>query len=225
MTRQRSTRSTRCLRAGTISFRALLWNSCFGGTANQPVRETCEAASCGLRFLFCGVGVLMAEERPYSLLIRLGVILAPILAGALLWSYRYPPAAVWTPKPPAVIPAPLAAGAPKPAEPAADAADPVANAASAATMTMPPSFAEPSVPERGALRGVAAGSRTAATQPAAAGPAATKPAMQGPPQPTTPPGDRRKAREVRKQEAASTHKAIQKLDKEIDRKLSICSGC
>jgi hypothetical protein len=32
------------------------------------------------------VGAWMAEERPYSLLIRLGVILAPILAGVLLWS-------------------------------------------------------------------------------------------------------------------------------------------
>lgn len=41
----------------------------------------------------------MAEERPYSLLIRLGVILAPILAGVLLWSYYHPPVSVFRASP------------------------------------------------------------------------------------------------------------------------------
>ena len=47
----------------------------------------------------------MAEERPYSLLIRLGVILMPILAVILAWSYYHPPALVLSRKGPAVIPA------------------------------------------------------------------------------------------------------------------------
>jgi predicted component of type VI protein secretion system len=168
----------------------------------------------------------MADERPYSLLIRLGVILAPILAGALVWSYYHPPASVLSRKPAPAMP-PLAASAPNPSELAADPADAVANPAPpAAAVTMPATSADRSAPAPGGLRSVATGSPTATTKPGAvASTAATTPPIPGPPQQTAPGGERRKPRDIRKQEASSAHRAIQKMDREIDRKLSICSGC
>jgi len=166
----------------------------------------------------------MAEERPYSLLIRLGVILAPILAGVLLWSYYHPPVSVFSRKPVAAVPASVTTRAPNASELAAEPADPVASpGAAAAAVAAPASSAEPGG-ANSALRPVAASSQKAATQsdPAANTPAPA-PALSGSRQQPAP--ERPKARDTRKQEAASAHKTIQKLDKEIDRKLSICSGC
>ncbi len=168
----------------------------------------------------------MAEERPYSLLIRLGVILAPILAGVLLWSYYHPPASVLSRKPAVVIPAPLTASAPNPSELAAEPAEPVADPGAAANAGVTPAMsADPTGPDAETFRTVATGSQTTAPQGgAAAGTAATSPAPSGPRQ-SAPGRERPKAPGPHKQEASSTHRTIQKLDKEIDRKLNICSGC
>jgi len=170
----------------------------------------------------------MAEERTYSLLIRLGIILAPILAGCLLWSYHHPPAAVFARKPAAAIPAPATANARNPPELDAERADPVADPDAAAAVATPAISADPAAPDPGASRPIATGSRTtAAPAPvgAAASTAATSPALLGARQQPPPGRERPKARDARKQESASTHRTIEKLDKEIDRKLSICSGC
>ena len=164
----------------------------------------------------------MAEERPYSLLIRLGVILAPILAGILLWSYYHPPVSVLSRKPAVAIPAPLTASAPNPSELAAEPADPVANPGAAAAAAVTPAVsADPAAPDAGAFRTVATGNQTAAPQ-GAPSIAATSPALSRPRQQPAPGRERPKAH---KQEASSAHRTIQKLDKEIDRKLNICSGC
>ena len=171
----------------------------------------------------------MAEERPYSLLIRLGVILAPILAGVLLWSYYHPPVLVLSRKPTVAVavPAPLTASAPNPSELAAEPTDPVANPGAAAAVAVPPAVsADPAPPDAGALRTVATGSQTAAPRGgAAAGTAATSPALSGPSQQPATGREHPKAPVAHKQEASSAHRTIQKLDKEIDRKLNICSGC
>src|SRR6266536_3968284 len=106
----------------------------------------------------------MAEERPYSLLIRLGVILAPILAGVLLWSYYHPPVSVFSRKPAAAVPASVTTRAPNASELAAEPADPVASpGAAAAAVAAPASSAEPGG-ANSALRPVAASSQKAATQ-------------------------------------------------------------
>jgi hypothetical protein len=169
----------------------------------------------------------MAEERPYSLLIRLGVILAPILAGVLLWSYYHPPASVLSGKPAVVIPAPPTASTPSPSELAAEPVDPVANLGPAAAAGVTPATsADPAGPDAETFRTVATGSRVTAPQAGPpAGTAATSPAPAGPSQQPAPGRERPKAQDARKQEASSTHRTIQKLDKEIDRKLNICSGC
>src|SRR6266699_7203418 len=102
----------------------------------------------------------MAEERPYSLLIRLGVILAPILTGVLLWSYYHPPVSVLSRKPAVAIPAPLPANAPNPSELAAEPADPVATPGAAAAAGVTPAVSvDPTAPEAGAFRSVAPGSQ------------------------------------------------------------------
>jgi len=49
----------------------------------------------------------MVDYRPYSLLLRLGIILLPILAGVLAWSYYHPLGSVLTPRAVVVIPAPV----------------------------------------------------------------------------------------------------------------------
>lgn len=169
----------------------------------------------------------MAQERPYSLLIRLGVILAPILAGVLLWSYYHPPASVLSRKPAVVIPAPLTASAPNQSELAAEPADPVANPGAAAVAAVTPTAsADPTRPDAETFRTIATGSRATAPQVGpAAGTAAASPAPAAPRQQPAPGRERPKAQDARKQEASSTHRTIQKLDKEIDRKLNICSGC
>ena len=169
----------------------------------------------------------MAEERPYSLLIRLGVILAPILTGVLLWSYYHPPVSVLSRKPAVAVPAPLTASAPNPSELAAEPADPVANPDAAAAAAVTPAVsAAPAAPDAGAFRTVATGSQPAAPRGgAAASTAATSPALSGSRQQPAPGRERPKARDAREQEASSTHRTIQKLDKGIDRKLNICSGC
>lgn len=173
----------------------------------------------------------MAEERPYSLLIRLGVILAPILAGVLLWSYHHPPVSILSRKPAVAIPAPLPASAPNPSELAAEPAEPtepVANPGPAAASGVTPAVsADPAAPGVGAFRSVTPGSQTAAPQggAAAASAAATPPALAGSRQQPAPGRERPKAPAVGKPEASSTPKTLQKLNKQIDRKLSICSGC
>lgn len=169
----------------------------------------------------------MAEERPYSLLIRLGVILAPILAGVLLWSYYHPPVLVLSRKPAVAVPAPLTARAPNPSELAAEPIDPAANPGAAAAAAVPPAVsADPAAPDAGAFRTVATGSQTATPQGgAAASTAATSPALSGPRQQPATGREHPKAPVAHKQEASSAHRTIQKLDKEIDRKLNICSGC
>ncbi len=169
----------------------------------------------------------MAEERPYSLLIRLGVILAPILAGVLLWSYYHPPVSVLSRKPAVAVavPAPLTASAPNPSELAAEPADPVANPGTAAAAAVTPAVStDPAAPDAGAFRTVATGSQTAAPQ-GAPRTVATSPAPSGPRQQPAPGREHPKAPVAHKQEASSAHRTIQKLDKEIDRKLNICSGC
>jgi|GEM_PF-4855712 len=169
----------------------------------------------------------MAEGRPYSLLIRLGVILAPILAGVLLWSYYHPPTSVLSGKPAVVIPAPPTASTPSPSELAAEPADQVENpGAAAAAEVTPAASADPAGPDAETFRTVATGSRATAPQAGpAAGTAPTSPAPAGPRQQPAPGRERPKAPSAHKQEASSTHRTIEKLDKEISRKLNICSGC
>jgi hypothetical protein len=168
----------------------------------------------------------MAEERPYSLLIRLGVILAPILAGVLLWSYYHPPVSVLSRKPAVAIPAPLPARTPNPSELAAEPADPAATPGAAAAAEVTPAVsADPAAPDAGAFRSVAPGSQTAPQGGAAASTAATPPALAGSRQQPAPGRERPKAPAVGKQEASSTPRTLEKLDKQIDRKLSICTGC
>jgi len=169
----------------------------------------------------------MAQERPYSLLIRLGVILAPILAGVLLWSYYHPPVSVLSRKPAVAIPAPLPASAPNPSELAAEPAEPVADPGAAANAGVTPAVSvDPTAPEAGAFRSVTPGSQTTAPQGgAAASTAATPPALAGSRQQPAPGRERPKAPGAGKPEASSTPRTLQKLDKQIDRKLSICTGC
>src|SRR5260370_41375646 len=113
-------------------------------------------------FLVGAVSTSMAE-RPYSLLIRLGVILAPILAGVLLWSYYHPPASVFSPKPAVVIPAPLTASAPNPSELAAEPTEPVADSGAAANAGATPAVsADPTRPDAETFRTVATGTQTTA---------------------------------------------------------------
>jgi hypothetical protein len=176
------------------------------------------------------VGGSMTEERPYSLLIRLGVILVPIVTGILLWSYYHSPGSVFSAKPAAVIPAPFTAGTPKPSEPVAEAAaepaEPVEPPIAAATAFAPAPAVAPSTagPGTKGFQGIATGQPAAAPGGPVASTAATAPAPPALKQ-AAPGRERTKAGETRKQEAASAHKTIQKLDKELDRKLSICSGC
>jgi hypothetical protein len=169
----------------------------------------------------------MVDYRPFSLLIRLGVILAPILAGVLLWSYYHPPALVLSRKPAVAIPAPLPARTPNPSELAAEPADPVATPGAAAAAEMTPAVsADPAAPDAGAFRSVTPGSQTTAPQGGtAASTAATSPALAGSRQQPAPGRERAKAPTAGKQEASSIPRTLEKLDKQIDRKLSICTGC
>jgi hypothetical protein len=181
----------------------------------------------------------MAEERPYSLLIRLGSILLPILAGVLVWAYYHPPAFLAR-NAPAVVTAPRPASVPNPSELAVQPADPIAGQdASAAPAEMPAPAAAATMPAPAATTATPAPAATTARPPdpdlpgAAAlrnsTPVARAPAAQRMPaapaapvaaQPPTP-----GARDIRKQEASSTPGTIEKLDKEIARKLTICEGC
>jgi hypothetical protein len=173
------------------------------------------------------VGASMVDYRPYSLLLRLGIILLPILAGVLAWSYYHPLGSMLTPKAAVVIPAPAASKAPNPTELIVVPADAVAPAdapAAAATSAAVP--ARPVAPNTGAALGFAPDTQMRPTQ---VGPgartAATMPALPGTKQQPVSGREPSKARDARKQEAASTHRTIQKLDNEVDRKLSICRGC
>ena len=167
----------------------------------------------------------MAEEQPYSLLIRLGVILGPILAGVLVWSYYHPPAAIFSPKKPSVTAAPVPVPAPNLSELAAEPAETIADPVAAAAPVAMPAAAAFSEPDAGGFRGAAMPKPVATPGGTVASTHATPPAVLGPRQQSAAGPERRKARDARKQEAASAHKSIQKLDKEISRKLSICSGC
>jgi hypothetical protein len=175
----------------------------------------------------------MAEERPYSLLIRLGAILVPILAGILVWSYYHPPVSLLSPRAPSVIPAPLAATAPKASESADEPTDPISGPAAVGASAPVPAVAPENVrPDPGTFRTIATGKQTSSGAPRAPPPASTSgPLATNPATPPTAPQsaasgrERTKTRDARKQEPAPAHSTIQKLDKEIDRKLSICSGC
>jgi hypothetical protein len=176
------------------------------------------------------VGASMVDYRPYSLLLRLGIILLPILAGVLALSYYHPLGSMLTPKAAAVIPAPAASKAPNPTELIVVPADPAvtsetpAAAAGPAAVT-PAVSARPVAPNTGAALGFAPDTQMRPTQVGpGAGTAATMPTLPGTRQQPAPAREPSKAR-ARKQEAASTHRTIQKLDNEFDRKLSICRGC
>jgi hypothetical protein len=168
----------------------------------------------------------MVGDWPYHLFLRLGAILLPILAGIVVWSY-YRGHATRPPRPTAAIAVPSTENPLKsldltPELRAGEQPAPVAAAPSAGVSpALPTSFAGPSAAEAEAMRkanalatppGVAAPIRGAARPP--------RPATSGQPAST---GNRPKARDARKEEARSV--SSQKLDKELDRKLSICSGC
>jgi hypothetical protein len=180
------------------------------------------------------VGAWMVDYRPYSLLLRLGTILLPILAGVLAWSYYHPLGSILTPKAAVVIPAPTSK-APNPTELAAepaDPADPAAVTSGAPAVAAGPAAAtsavltRPVAPNTGAALGFAPDSQMPPTQVRPpAGTAATIPALPGTKQQPAPGREPSKARDTRKQEAAFTHRTIQKLDNEINRKLSIFRGC
>jgi len=193
----------------------------------------------------------MAEERPYRLLIRLGVILVPILTAILISSYYHPPGML-SRKPAAVIAAPSAAKTASPfeaapamadavsdpaaraAKPAPAPADPISSAATLVTAPpRPPAIArQPARPDAGAIRALATGSETPPRPPAippsalslspagSVGP--TAPAAS---QPAAPLREQTKARDAGKQQPAPRRGTIEKLDRELDRKLSICQGC
>ena len=184
----------------------------------------------------------MVDDRPYSLLLRLGIILLPILAGVLAWSYYHPLGSVLTSKAVVVLPAPVTPRTAPASELAAEPADaaavpetraPVAIPARAPVAipapTAPAVSAQPAGPRIGPALGFApdrpmpppmppqasTGAGTAASMPA--GPSAKQPPASG--------REQSKAAEARKQDANSANRTIQKLDSEVDRKLGICRGC
>ena len=193
----------------------------------------------------------MAEQRPYSLLIRLGVILVPILTAILIWSYYDPPISMLSQKPAAVIPAPIPAKTASPFEPAPETADAVSGPAAAVTERAPARATAPVVteparapatvpamaqqPDRrivGTIRSIATTSQMPPDTPAippsalflsptAPGPAAAAAASQSP----VPGREPAQARDAGKPQPAAARGTTQKQDQEIDRKLSICRGC
>jgi hypothetical protein len=175
------------------------------------------------------VGASMVDYRPYSLLLRLDMILLPILAGVLAWSYYHPLGSMLTPKAAAVIPAPATGKTPNPTELAAEPADPVIPGIPAAAVDaaapMPAAPLRPAPPNTGAALSFAPDSQMPPQAGTGAGAAATLPAPPGTKQQPASGREHSKARDARKQEAASTHTTIQKLDNEINRRLSICRGC
>ena len=183
----------------------------------------------------------MVDYRPYSLLLRLGIILLPILAGVLAWSYYHPLGSVLTPRAVVVIPAPVtiktalaelaaepgdAASAPEtPARVAVPARAPVASPAAVA----PAVSAQGAAPRTGPALGFAPDRPIPPPMPPQAGiGAGTAATMPAPPSAKQPPASGRepsKAAEARKPDATSANRTIQKLDNDIDRKLGICRGC
>jgi hypothetical protein len=115
------------------------------------------------------VGAWMVDYRPYSLLLRLGIILLPILAGVLAWSYYHPLGSMLTPKAAVVIPAPTSK-APNLTELAAEPADPAAVTSGAPAVAAGPAAATPAVltrpvaPNTGAALGFAPDSQMPPTQ-------------------------------------------------------------
>jgi hypothetical protein len=188
----------------------------------------------------------MAQERPYSLLIRLGILLLPILTAVLIWSYHHPPASMLAQKPAGVIviPAPAKGGAPF--GPLPEAANPVSGPAPIGTapppvpapasvstrMSAPAPAQQPARPDGANIRAPAMGSRTPPGSPAippsamSLSPAAPAPAIAPFASQSEASGrEQAKARDPRKRQPAGSGGAVQKLDKEIDGKLSICRGC
>ena len=168
-------------------------------------------------------------DLPFSLLLRLGGILLPVLAGILIWSYygrptlsqsarpniiaispaNAPPQSVPLSSEAAAIPPPTAATAPAPSVPT--------------PVSMTSGFAEPSPVEAAAMGNSDAVATTRAAQPGPKGASgATPPAVPSARQAPAA-AQQAKVPETRKQQAATA--AQKKRDKEIDAKLSICSGC
>lgn len=165
-------------------------------------------------------------DLPFSLLLRLAGILLSVLAGILIWSYYGRPALPLSARPNIVAAPPANAplqSVPLSTEAAATAATPGPAPVEPTPVSMTASFAEPSPAEAGAMGKSDPVSTRGAPQPGPKGASTATPPAAPSARQASAAAQQAKTRDARKEQAPNA--AQKKRDKDIDAKLSICSGC